>query len=248
MRASEFYTGIVVDAYARLKSAHFDPEPYAEFVARAGQPALEIGCGDGEPLLTMRRRGLDVAGVDSSADMLGRCRANAAALGLEVTLHHQRMEELSLGRRYRSIYLAGPTFNLLPDDDSSLRALRAMRTHLVDGGSALVPLVIPEPTPTDQLGVAREAEGDDGAVLRYTAVSEEYDEVARTRTTRTRYERQTPVGLECAEREWILHWHTVVGFRALCAEAGLRVASVVDGSGAPANDTATSFTATVQRR
>lgn len=53
--------------------------------------------------------------------MLERCRNNAVALGLDVTLHHQKMEELSLKRRYRSIYLAGPTFNLLTDDETALR-------------------------------------------------------------------------------------------------------------------------------
>jgi SAM-dependent methyltransferase len=248
METADFYTGIVVDAYARLKSSHFDPQPYAEFVVEAGQPALEIGCGDGEPLLSLRRRGLDVEGVDSSADMLERCRTSAAVLGLDVTLHHERMEDLSLGRQYRSIYLAGPTFNLLPDDDTALRALRAIRMHLTDDGWALVPLMIPEPTPSEELGVAREAKGDDGALLRYTPVSEVYDEVARTRTTTTRYERHTTAATEHAEREWILHWHTVVGFRMMCAEAGLHAASIVDESGAPATDTATEFTVTVQRQ
>src|SRR5690349_19261066 len=115
MDAAEFYTGIVVDAYSKLKSTSFEPGPYADFVVAVGEPGLEIGCGDGEPLLSLRQAGLDVEGVDSSADMLERCRVNAAALGVEVTLYHQRMEELSLPRRYRSIYLAGPTFNLLPD-------------------------------------------------------------------------------------------------------------------------------------
>ncbi|WP_407061585.1 methyltransferase domain-containing protein [Actinomadura napierensis] len=33
---------------------------------------MELGCGDGDPLLELRRRGLDVDGVDSSADKLER--------------------------------------------------------------------------------------------------------------------------------------------------------------------------------
>ncbi|MEV4279074.1 class I SAM-dependent methyltransferase [Actinoplanes xinjiangensis] len=98
MDAADFYTGIVVDAYAKLKSAHFDPAPYAEFIAVTGQPALEIGCGDGEPLLELVRRGLDIDGLDSSRDMLERCRINAAALGVDVTLYHQRMEQSCLCR------------------------------------------------------------------------------------------------------------------------------------------------------
>jgi SAM-dependent methyltransferase len=247
MDEAAFYTGIVVEAYAKLKSTHFNPEPYAKFVASSGQPALEIGCGDGEPLLSLRRRVLDVEGVDSSGDMLERCRSNAVALGLEVTLHHQKMEELSLERRYRSIYLAGPTFNLLSDDETALRALRAIGAHLAGDGAALIPLWITEPTPLDELGVTREAAGQDGALLRYTAVSEVYDEASRTRTTTTRYERLTSVDSECVEREWILHWYTSDRFRAMCAEVGLRVSSIVDEEGEPATTTASEFTVVVQR-
>jgi trans-aconitate methyltransferase len=248
MDAADFYTGIVVDAYAKLKSSHFDPQPYAEFVLVAGQPALEIGCGDGHPLLSLRRQGLDVEGVDSSQDMLERCRINAATLGLEVTLHHQRLEDLALERRFRSIYLAGPTFNLLPDDETALRALRAIRAHLTDDGSALIPLWVPEPTPSEELDSAREATGEDGALLRYTALSEVYDEAARTRTTTVRYERHTAAATERVERNWIIHWHTPEQFRARCAEADLHIASLIDEAGGSAAATATEFMATVQRK
>ena len=72
------------------------PRPYIRFVRRSGEPALELGCGDGDPLLDLRARGLDVEGLDSSPDMLARCRANAAARGLVVTLHESPMESMEL--------------------------------------------------------------------------------------------------------------------------------------------------------
>jgi hypothetical protein len=179
--------------------------------------------------------------VDSSADMLERCRSNAADLGLDVTLYHQKMEELSLPRRYRSIYLAGPTFNLLPDDKTALGALRAIERHLADEGTALIPLWIPAPTAPDDLGATREATGQDGVRLRYTAVSEVYDEAARIRTTFTRYERVTSLDSECVERAWTIHWFSREQFRDMCAEAGLWVTRVVDMS-------RDEFTVTVQRQ
>jgi hypothetical protein len=52
------------------------------------------------------------------------------------------MEDLGLPRRYRTIFLAGPTFNLLPDDETASAALRRIRAHLADGGVAVVPLFI----------------------------------------------------------------------------------------------------------
>src|SRR5690606_28270360 len=139
MDAADFYTGIVAEGYALLKSQDFPADRYADFIAASGEPALELGCGDGDPLLELRRRGLDVEGVDASGDLLARCAARAAEAGLEVVTHQQRFAELDLRRSYRSIFLAGPTFNLPPDDDLALRALRRIGEHLADDGTALVP-------------------------------------------------------------------------------------------------------------
>ncbi|MDQ0596693.1 ubiquinone/menaquinone biosynthesis C-methylase UbiE [Streptomyces canus] len=118
-------------------------------------PALELGCGDGDPLLELRRRGLEVDGVDSSADMLDRLRRRADEEGIRTTVFHQRMEAFQLPRRYRAIFLAGPTFTLLPDDDVALAALRGIRAHLAEGGTVLVPLFTPAPTPAEQIGRVR---------------------------------------------------------------------------------------------
>ena len=44
------------------------------------------------------------------------------------------MEAMELPRPFRSIYLAGPTFNLLVDDDTAWRALARIRAHLEPEG------------------------------------------------------------------------------------------------------------------
>lgn len=245
---AEFYTGLVAELYAPLRSTSTDPEPYAAFVADAGQPALELGCGDGDPLVELRRRGLDVEGVDSSADMLDRCRARAAAAGVGVVVHHQRMESLDLPRRYRAVFLAGPTFTLLPDDRTALRALRGIRAHLADGGSALVPLFVPAPTPAEALGRVREATAADGARLRFSIRSEERDEQARTQRSRLRYERRAGGETTVVDRPWLLHWHTPASFRALATRADLETTAVHDDAGRPAPDDATDFTVVLRAR
>lgn len=239
MSAADFYTGIVADLYGPLKSFAQDPEPYAAFVAESGEPALELGCGDGDPLLDLRGRGLDVDGVDSSADMLDRLRARAAATGTEVRVHHQRMERLDLPRRYRAVFLAGPTLTLLPDDAAALAALRAIRAHLTDDGTVLVPLFTPAPTPAGQLGRVRTATAADGAELRVSVVAEERDEEARTQTALLRYERHHGTESRVEERPWVLHWYPRAVFAELAGEAGLAVASVTDPAGGPAGEDAT---------
>jgi hypothetical protein len=162
--------------------------------------------------------------------MLALARREAEAQGIDVVLHEASMETMDLGRRYRSIFLAGPTFNLLADDGTTGRALERIRAHLADGGAALVPLFIPQPATAGELGRTREATDDAGETIRVTPVSEERDEVERVHTTVLRYER----GDEVLERPWALHWHTQEGFRALAEAAGLATAAVLDPNGEPA--------------
>lgn len=40
-----------------------------------GLRVLDVGCGTGQQLMTLRRRGFEVAGIDASATMLAECRA-----------------------------------------------------------------------------------------------------------------------------------------------------------------------------
>jgi SAM-dependent methyltransferase len=240
---SQFYTGIVAEIYAPLRSSMPEVEPYARFVAASGEPALELGCGTGDPLVDLRARGLDVEGLDSSADMLARCRAAADARGVSIVLHEQSMEAMDLDRRYRSIFLAGPTFNLLPDDATAQCALTRIGAHLDDGGSALIPLFIPRPVPAEQLGRAREHVTSDGRRMRVAIVSESRDIAARRQTSVLRYElgRVGTTEVEVVERPWVLHWHTLDGFRRLATTAGLTTRSVRRPDGAIATPTDDAF-------
>ena len=55
----------------------------------SGQPALDVGCGSGRLLVPWITSGLDVDGVDASADMLGACRDAARAVGCSPALYVQ---------------------------------------------------------------------------------------------------------------------------------------------------------------
>ncbi len=173
--------------------------------------------------------------------MLQRCRRAAADRGLEVVVHHQRIQDLDLSRRYRTIFLAGATFNLLTTDEDASAALVRIRAHLDPGGSALIPLFIPAQTPPEDLGRAKQATEPNGTVIRVTAISERRDEQRRTQETTLRYERIGDGDHEVEDRPWTLHWHTQEGFRSLASAAGLRTAAVLDERGEPATDDADTF-------
>lgn len=245
--AADFYTGLVAEVYRFTRSETFDPEPYADFIERSGEPALELGCGDGDPILDLRERGLDVHGLDSSADMLQRCRTAAASRSLEVILHHATFEAMDLGQRYRSIYLAGATFNLLPDDESARHALERIEAHLEPGGSALIPLFVPQRPGESTVGTAQEHVTDDGSVMSVTVTGFSRDDVRRIQRMDLRYRLATGTDIRVAEREWTLHWFDRDTFAAMAEEVGLTVVRVFDGEGSPATTHDTAFTFVLQR-
>ena len=239
---SEFYTGIVAELYRHLRSETFDPDPYARFIERSGTPALELGCGDGDPILDLLTRGLDVEGLDSSADMLERCQAEAKARGLDVTLHHATFETMDLGRRFRSIYLAGATFNLLPDDDAARSALGRIAAHLHPEGSVLIPLFVPQ-LPTDpEVGLVTEHIAPDGVAMRLRVLDIVRDDAARNQTTELRYERIDGEDYRTSDRSWLLHWYEQDDFAAMAADVGLSVRSIRSAGGRPATSHDTAFT------
>jgi len=242
LASSDFYTGIVAELYRHLRSETFDPEPYARFVERSGEPALELGCGDGDPLLDLRARGLAVEGLDSSLDMLERCRAAATERDLDVTLHHATFEEMRLDRQYRSIYLAGATFNLLPDDETAQAALGRIATYLRPDGSALIPLFVPQSPADSDIGKVREHVTDDGIVMRVTVVDIVRDEAARDQTTELRYELVSGKDHQIVNRSWKLHWFEQEQFTTMVAGAGLATRSVRQANGSPATSHDTAFT------
>ena len=110
MQASQFYTGLVAEMYDLLVSYQAPVSFFADLIRNGGEPALELGCGTGHPLLPLLAQGLRVEGLDSSRDMLTRCEAKASAQGLHVTLHQQEMQNLALPTRYRTIFFAGASF------------------------------------------------------------------------------------------------------------------------------------------
>ncbi len=225
----QFYTGLVAEAYAPLRGSVYPAEPYARFVREWGEPGLEIGCGHGEPLLDLVADGLDVVGLDSSADMLALAASSAADRGLEVQLVCARMEQMDLGQRFGAIYLAGPTFQLVVDEALAQEALLRIAQHLLPTGRALVPLFIPNPIEEEALGVWKEHQTP-SATLAFRAVEQSYRPAERRVDTVLEYRRGTvEAPIELVQRTWSLRWYEPGEFEALATQVGLAVDVVLDG-------------------
>jgi SAM-dependent methyltransferase len=140
------YEGWVAEAYELFMphdAAYGDDRLWRHRIEACGGRALELGSGTGRLLLRYVEAGLPVEGIDSSADMLAICRANARARGVEPVLHHGTMVPLALDQRYRLLYCPTSTFTLLHRVDDALVALRSFVSHLEPGGSLQLQLHIP---------------------------------------------------------------------------------------------------------
>jgi SAM-dependent methyltransferase len=143
--SSADYTGLAATAWERFSTDEVGPDDafFRALVARFGDPALDIGCGSGRLLLPLLGAGLDVEGVEPSADMLALCRGRAAARGLRPVLHQQTLQTLALPRRYRTIFVACGTLHLVVDRAEVADALRRLRAHLRPGGAVALTAYAP---------------------------------------------------------------------------------------------------------
>lgn len=117
---------------------------FDELVKAQGGNCLDLGCGTGRVLLPLAADGIDIEGVDNSAEMLKICKEKAKAVGVNVTLHQQSMEKLSLGdKKFHSILIPGASFQILTDRAAAKACLENIRSHLAPDGQVLISTFIP---------------------------------------------------------------------------------------------------------
>lgn len=138
------YVGLMALAWDPLRGDTSDWEDrhfLLDVVRERGEPALDIGCGTGRILLDFLALGIDIDGVEISADMLAICRSKAATAGLDVSqrLFEQPMEALDLPRRYRTIMIPSSSFQLVLEPADAVEAMRRFHDHLEPGGTLVTP-------------------------------------------------------------------------------------------------------------
>lgn len=124
--------------------------PYVE----AGQPGLDVGCGSGRLLVPWVAGGLDVDGVDASADMVAASRAAADAAGCAPGLYVQPTHQLDLPRQYGVAVMCG-VFGLGVTRAQDLEGLCRVRAHLRGGGVVALDYEIGEIGKIDNFDAAR---------------------------------------------------------------------------------------------
>lgn len=228
----DVYYGMVADAYDWYLGDPPDVEVafFTSFVADEGAPGLELACGTGRILIELAARGLDVDGVDSSGDMLVTCRRKAAERGVRVGLFEQYAQEMTLDRRYGSVYCPGSSFMLFVDPPDTTAVLSRVFRHLLPGGRAALTMSVPQPGDGGGWRIRREVKRPDtGTTLRlWERVSLDLEQQIQTNELRNEVVAGGEV-VTAEQHSTRLKWWTPAQFTDLLVESGFEDVAITDG-------------------
>jgi SAM-dependent methyltransferase len=160
------YGSWIATEYDTLYAGLHDTDATVDCLAALadGGAVLELGVGTGRLAIPLAARGLDVHGIDGSAEMLAALAAKPGGDAVATTLGD--FAETSLGRRFRLVVLAVNTIYALPDQGAQVRCFQRAADHLEPGGRFVVEAWIPEPLPAgESLRPRRLADGLMGLVV-----------------------------------------------------------------------------------
>ncbi|WP_187345265.1 class I SAM-dependent methyltransferase [Cystobacter ferrugineus] len=107
-------------------------------------PVLELGIGNGPLALALLERGINVHGIDNSAQMVARLRARPGGERIPVTLGD--FAELPVTGEFSVIFAAKGSFFHLPTQDEQVRCFANVARHLRPGGVFVLDGLTPDET------------------------------------------------------------------------------------------------------
>jgi SAM-dependent methyltransferase len=138
---AEFYDFVI--PYRERQDVAF----FVQMAQEAAGPVLEIGCGTGRVLVPTARAGMEIAGLDSSSQMLAVCREKLALEPEEVQsrvkLAKGDMRHFNLNRRFHLATMPFRPFHHLLTVEDQMDCLACVHKHLVDGGKFVLDVFNP---------------------------------------------------------------------------------------------------------
>ena len=139
------WTGLAATTWDDFAGTEPHPDYYRfrRLIDENPGPVLDVGCGTGRLLIPYLASGMEIHGVDSSAEMLSICRDKASRMGLKPLLHRQLMQTLDVRAEYATIIVPGGSFHLVTDREEAMEALRRFHRHL--GPDGMLALSLDDP-------------------------------------------------------------------------------------------------------
>jgi SAM-dependent methyltransferase len=147
----DWFAGPVAERYDRHLGDRGEPEAIAatvdflEPLATGG--ALELGIGTGRIALPLAERGVRVAGIDLSRDMVAQLRAKPGGAELPVAIGD--FSTTRVDSTFSLVYLVFNTISNLTSQEAQVACFANAAAHLEPGGCFVVEVGIPSGAPLE---------------------------------------------------------------------------------------------------
>ncbi len=138
------YGASIADDYDDLYSDSLDTDAAVQRLAElaAGGPVLEFGIGTGRLALPLVRRGLEVPGVEASAEMIAKLHEKPEGDRIPIVIGD--FSEAYAGSDFALVVLAYNTIFALPDQQAQVRCFANAARHLRPGGRFVIEAWVPD--------------------------------------------------------------------------------------------------------
>jgi SAM-dependent methyltransferase len=107
-----------------------------------GGRALELGIGTGRVAIPLAQQGVEVHGIDVSAEMVARLRTKPGGERIPVTMGN--FAEVGVEGHYNLVYVLFNTFFALLTQEEQVRCFQNVASHLTPSGVFVIEAFVPE--------------------------------------------------------------------------------------------------------
>jgi len=142
---TDWFAGDVAERYDS-STAGMPVEPVVEFLAPlASGGALELAIGTGRIAVPLAARGLRVAGIDFSADMVAQLREKTDSIPVAIG----EMETTHVEGTFSLVYVVFNSINNVTTQDGQVATFANAAAHLAPGGCFVVEVGVPNTQPLE---------------------------------------------------------------------------------------------------
>lgn len=193
-------------------------------------PILELGCGTGRLMLPLAKNGINIDGLDASADMLDICGDKFHKAGIKTTLYNAKFQSFDIDKKYKTIFCAG-SIQFVESFFQTLMALQNIYRSLLPGGKVVIMMAFASPACClDERGIwklNKTAQDDKYKVLHYQNCI--IDDLEQLLITSNRYEIfENEHKIETLKNESVMRWYGRYEFLLMLEKAGFKNVAIAN--------------------
>lgn len=116
------------------KECDFIENVFSEFLDKKPKKILDVGCGTGNYMTVLLRRGYDVTGIDASASMASLAEKKVRHLGFGSKITVNKMSAFHFDEAFDAAICMFAVLNYVTDTKELIQSLSNIRKHLKKGG------------------------------------------------------------------------------------------------------------------